>query len=230
MAAPLVLVPGHWLGAWAWDRVVPALRAAGRPVTAVTLPGLEPDGADRAAVTLEDHVRAVADVVARHGPETVLVAHSGAGKVVTGVLDRDPAAVARVVYVDSGPSANGAAEELPAELTELALPPFDELPASLDGLTPEDLAEFRRRAVPHPAGPVREPLRLGNAAREDVPATLVACSIPAATVQELAAAGHPMFAAVSRLTALEYVELPTGHWPMWSRPDALAAALLVASA
>ena len=40
-AAPILLVPGFWLGAWAWDEVVADLRADGQYVTALTLPGLE---------------------------------------------------------------------------------------------------------------------------------------------------------------------------------------------
>jgi pimeloyl-ACP methyl ester carboxylesterase len=39
--APIVLVPGFWLGAWAWDEVAASLRADGHDVTAVTLPGLK---------------------------------------------------------------------------------------------------------------------------------------------------------------------------------------------
>lgn len=46
-SAPIVLVPGFWLGAWAWDEVVDILRAAGHDVTAITLPGLESPDADR---------------------------------------------------------------------------------------------------------------------------------------------------------------------------------------
>ncbi|CAA9287247.1 MAG: Putative esterase [uncultured Friedmanniella sp.] len=222
-AAPIVLVPGYWLGGWAWERVTPLLRAAGHPVTALTLPGLEAGAAERApGVTLEDHVGAVADAVRAAGPTTVLVAHSGAGKVVTAVLDREPAAVARVVYVDSGPAADGLAEPLPPDLVELALPPWSELEASVDGLSEDDLATFRKRAVPHPAAVVREPLRLHDPARRGVPATLVACSFPAASVLELAGAGHPMFAEVAELSDLTTVDLPTGHWPMWSRPGELA--------
>jgi pimeloyl-ACP methyl ester carboxylesterase len=34
--APIVLVPGFWLGAWAWDEVAAALRADGHDVTALT--------------------------------------------------------------------------------------------------------------------------------------------------------------------------------------------------
>ncbi len=45
MTAPgaprFVLVPGFWLGAWAWDPVAAPLRAAGAEVVALTLPGLE---------------------------------------------------------------------------------------------------------------------------------------------------------------------------------------------
>jgi pimeloyl-ACP methyl ester carboxylesterase len=40
-AAPIVLVPGFWLGVWAWDEVVDALRADGHDVIAFTLSGLE---------------------------------------------------------------------------------------------------------------------------------------------------------------------------------------------
>ncbi|GAA1855081.1 hypothetical protein JOF54_000389 [Microlunatus capsulatus] len=110
-------------------------------------------------------------------------------------------------------------------LTALALPPFEGLEASLDGLSEADLQDFRERAVPHPAGVVREPLRLHDPARRAVPATLVCCSLPAATVRELAAGGHPMFAEVAELADLTAVDLPTGHWPMWSRPGELAEAL-----
>lgn len=35
-----MLVPGFWLGGWAWDDVAGPLRAAGHQVDAVTLPGL----------------------------------------------------------------------------------------------------------------------------------------------------------------------------------------------
>jgi pimeloyl-ACP methyl ester carboxylesterase len=227
-AAPFVLVPGYWLGGWAWDRVVPRLSAAGHAVTALTLPGLESPSADRRPIGLADHIRSVATAVAITGPSTVLVAHSGAGKVVSGVLDQDPDAVARVVYVDSGPAADGAADDLPAGLDELPLPPWEELQASLEGLSPADLAEFRARAAPHPAAVAREPLRLTDPRRRTVPSTVVACSFPSATVAELAAARHPMFAELAELSDLRYVDLPTGHWPMWSRPDDLAEVLVSA--
>jgi hypothetical protein len=61
-----------------------------------------------------------------------------------------------------------------------------------------------------------------------VPSTVVACSFPSATVVELAAGGHPLFAELAEFSDVRYVDLPTGHWPMWSRPDDLADVLAAA--
>jgi hypothetical protein len=44
-------------------------------------------------------------------------------------------------------------------------------------------------------------------------------------VLELAQTGHPMFAEVANLEHLDVIDLPTGHWPMWSRPRDLAKAI-----
>ena len=61
--APIILVPGFWLGAWAWDEVAASLRADGHDVTALTLPGLESRDADRSSFTAEDHVQAFVDAI-----------------------------------------------------------------------------------------------------------------------------------------------------------------------
>ena len=75
MPAPaIVLVPGFWLGAWAWDEVAAALRADGHDVTALTLPGLESADADRSSITLTDHVDAICDAVTAAGAPVVLAA------------------------------------------------------------------------------------------------------------------------------------------------------------
>src|SRR5438067_1126651 len=66
-SAPIILVPGFWLGAWAWDEVAAALRAEGHDVTALTLPGLESAGADRSSVTFGEHVDAICDAVTAAG-------------------------------------------------------------------------------------------------------------------------------------------------------------------
>src|SRR2546423_15043030 len=102
--APIVLVPGFWLGAWAWDEVAAALRADSHKVTAVTLPGLESADADRSKITMSDHVEAICDAVRAAGEPVVLAVHSGAGAPGYGASDRVPELIAAMVYVDTGPA------------------------------------------------------------------------------------------------------------------------------
>lgn len=223
----IVLIAGHWLGAWAWDEILEHLETDQTRAVAMTLPGLDGDDTHRAAKTLDDQAAAIREVIAQHGDEpAIIVAHSGANAPVSLILDRHPELVSRVVWVDSGPVADGSvfAPDFPAELEELPLPSFDALgqQASLEGLSAEALERFRARAVPEPASVLRQPVELVNEARHGVPTTLVCCSIPGEQVMKLVQAGHPMFAEVANLEHVDVIDLPTGHWPMWSRPRDLA--------
>lgn len=228
----IILIAGHWLGAWAWDEVVEHLTAAGRRAVPMTLPGLDATDPGRASRTLDDQAAAIERAVdeAGAGQPVVIVAHSGANAPVSIVLDRHPELVRRVVWVDSGPVAPGtvfAADDL----DELPLPPFEVLreQASLDGLSTDSLDRFRARAVPEPGPVLRQAVELTNDARLRIPTTLVCCSIPGAQVMELASAGHPVFAQVAGLEHVDVVDLPTGHWPMWSRPEDLAHLIATAA-
>ncbi|MBS1905015.1 MAG: alpha/beta hydrolase [Actinobacteria bacterium] len=231
----IIPIPGHWLGAWAWDEVREHLSGAGAISVALTLPGLEPGDASRSSRTLDDQAAAIEETIDRAEGDAgvVLVAHSGANAPVTLVLDRHPELVRRVIWVDSGPVAPDAvfAPDASRALEELPLPPFEALAqqASFEGLSSEALDRFRARAVPEPGPVLRQPVRLTNDARRSVPTTLVCCSIPSAQLWELAQAGHPMFAEVAVLGRRELIDLPTGHWPMWSRPEDLAAVLHAAA-
>lgn len=230
----IVLVPGHWLGAWAWDAVASELRARGHAVTALTLPGLDPDDPERSSRTLDDQAEALQNAVAAasaDGNAVVLVAHSGAGVPVSLFLDQNPTAISRVIYVDSGPAGDGWAfdADFPAEQEESELPPFDQLPASLDGVSERDLRMFRERAVPQPGPVMRQAVHLANDARRNVPSTIIACSFPSEVMMQMAHSGDEMMAEVASLRDLELVDLPTGHWPMWSRPADLAAAISTAA-
>ncbi len=235
-APSIVLVPGHWLGAWAWDAVAADLRSRGHNVTAITLPGLDPGDPDRASTTVTqqaDALRSAVDTAAADGSSVVLVAHSGAGYPTSVLLDRDPTAVARIVYVDSGPAADGSTFDasVPPEQNVVPLPPFDQLRehASIDGLSEKNLERFRERAVPEPGSIMRETAHLKNDARRDVPATIIACSYPCEVMMQMAHQGHPMMAEVATLRDLKLIDLPTGHWPMWSRPADLTAAIATAA-
>ena len=152
---PIVLVPGFWLGAWAWDEVAAALRADGHDVTAVTLPGLESVDADRSAVTAGrprrcDLRRRRARGRPRRAGRAQRRRCSGYG-----ASDRVPEQIAHMVYVDSAPR--------PPRWTPASRAPSSRcLPRedfadgeNLDGFSDEHRATFHRRAVPEPAAASR---------------------------------------------------------------------------
>ena len=221
-SAPIVLVPGFWLGAWAWDEVATALRADGHEVTAVTLPGLESADADRSKITMSDHVEAICDAVKAAGAPAVLAVHSGAGAPGYGASDRVPELIAAMVYVDTGPAKGPLDAEFDA--IEKPMPSLEKLAAdeNLDGLTQEQLETFRRRALPEPGAALREAAELINDARLDVPSTVVCTGYTSAQYKDAVKEGQAWLAGLTELRNVTYVDLPTSHWPMWSRPQELA--------
>lgn len=220
--APVVLVPGFWLGAWAWDEVVEELRDAGVEARAITLPGLSPDARDRGRVTMEDHVEAIREAVEAAERPPVLVVHSGAGFSGYAASDRVPDRIAGMVYVDSAPGVGPMnpdvqGEEMPLDWEELSAED------NFDGLSPEQLQTFRDRAVPQPGAVVREGATLSNDARRDVPTTIICTSYSAEEFQTYAAQeGMSWLAGIRELRDITWVDLPTSHWPMWSRPGDLS--------
>jgi hypothetical protein len=96
--------------------------------------------------------------------------------------------------------------------------------ASLEGLGPDERARMRARAVAQPVRTWTQPLSLKNPAREQLPKLLITCSLPLAQVKEMVAAGHPWFAELAG-PQWSFLELPTGHWPMFSVPEPLASLL-----
>ncbi len=225
----ILLIPGHWLGAWAWDDVLKHLTAAGHRAIPLTLPGLDDTDADRLTKTLDEQVMAIEQAASSESGPVVVVAHSGANAPVSLMIDRHPDLVSRVIWVDSGPASSGVAfaPDFPDDAEGLALPPFETLAqqASLEGLSAEVLERFRERAVSEPGTVLLQTVHLTNEARFDVPTTFVCCSMSSSQVKGLVEAGHPMFAEVAPLTRVDYLDLPTGHWPMWSRAADLAEVL-----
>ncbi len=241
--ATFVLVPGAWLGGWVWEPTARRLRQRGHDVHPVTLTGLgERARLGGPEVDLDTHVADVVDLVRDEGlDDVVLIGHSYAGIVVTGVADRIPEQIAKVVYLESGPVPDGVAyldmedpkakerdERQVAETGDgwrLAMPSWEELEqvngASLEGLGDADRRWLRGHATDHPFGTYTQPLRLRNATAEPLPKVLVSSSFPLEQVRELIAGGHPWFAALAG-PEWQLLELRTGHWPMASRPDDLA--------
>lgn len=217
--APIILVPGAWLGAWAWEEVAADLRRRGHEVTAITLPGLESES-ERSAIRLEDHVDAIVSAVRAASAPPVLTVHSIAGIAGYGASDRAAEQIAAMVYVDTAP---GTGPVNPGfEGDDWPLPTWEDLEENLDGLSQEQLQRFRERAVPEPAAILRDGVELSNPARCDIPSTVICTGSSAAQLKEWMAGGYGWLNGLADLHRVHYLDLPTSHWPMWSRPGELA--------
>lgn len=101
--ATFVIVHGAWGGGWEWDGVARGLRESGHDAHTPTLTGL----GDRAHLARRDvglatHVQDVVAVLETWDlREVVLVGQSYGGMVITGVVDRVPERLRRLVYVDA---------------------------------------------------------------------------------------------------------------------------------
>src|SRR5918997_4262365 len=101
--ATYVLVHGGWHGGWCWKKVTPLLQAAEHEVYTPTLTGLgERSHLLSDAVDQETHITDVVNVLEYEDlQEVILVGHSYAGMVITGVADRLPERIGHLVYFDA---------------------------------------------------------------------------------------------------------------------------------
>ncbi|KNZ31518.1 MAG: hypothetical protein AD742_16065 [Methylibium sp. NZG] len=230
----IVLVHGGWHGGWVWERLVPHLRAAGHRVHTPTLAGL----GDRAAelnpqVGWQTHVDEIEQCVQAHclGAAT-LVGHSYGGSIITGVADRIPTRIARLIYLDAVIPVDGVAglagfppERQAAMLAGaqaqggLGVPPPDPSIWGFDSGTPEH-RYLQQRLTPHPLKAMTDAPRISGRWLS-VPRKhyLLAAGPPASRFARLHAerAGDPAWT-----TGL----VAGGHEMMWTHPQELSAALL----
>jgi pimeloyl-ACP methyl ester carboxylesterase len=227
----IILIPGFWLDGSSWDEVAPALEKAGHRVRALTLPGLESVEAERSGIRLRDHVEAVVAALDEADRPVVLVGHSGGGAIGYAAADARPERVARLVFVDSGPLAAGRAinDELPVVNGEIPLPDWSLFgKEDLRDLDDELREAFRARAVPEPAAVAYDKQVLNDERRYGVPAAVIACEFSSEQLRGWIAQGHPYVAELAAMRAVEFVDLPTGHWPQFTKPAELARSILAA--
>ena len=248
-----ILASGPFTGGLLWERVGEKLREGGAEVHAATLTGMGGDapptaeGEDEGEVDLETHIADLVRLIdgVDGTAEVVLVGHDYAIHPVLGAAERRVGRVARIVYLDSGlpqdgdlPLALVADSEAQALLRER---PNAILPApapqewrrwgDTTGLSAEDLARLSALAAPQPGRTLTQPLRLTDALA-DLPVSGILCTAAGVTiagVQHLVTAGMPQFQVLAH-PRVGFFELETGHWPMLSCPDELAATLLRAAA
>jgi pimeloyl-ACP methyl ester carboxylesterase len=238
--ATFVLVPGAWLGAWAWEDTARALREHGHTVLPLTLTGVAERAEEGGPQTdLDTHIADITAFVEKNDlREVTLVAHSYAAAPVSGAAGRLGERLGRVVYVDSAPFAAGmrmldlmppqAADQLGQQVTEhgdgwrLPMPPFEVLglSSSLDGLDQDQRDVLSARTTPQPFGTYTQRLAGPVEPVPGVDCVLITCN----DFRALLNAGVPMLAFLNQAPWRRF-DLSTGHWPMLSAPGELADVL-----
>lgn len=230
-----VLVHGAFHGGWCWRAVARYLREAGHSVFTPTLTGL---GERRHLMSGDITVdRLVADITnlieIEDLRDVILVGHSFGGVIISGVADRMPNRLARLVYLDAVTPIAGKSlyEMMPDHIREARLAALAKLPdgglqvpapsAHHFGVENTDLANWvDRRLTPHPAGGYTSPINLLHPLANGVAAAYIRCTEPVFPINDPCAA----FAAAQ--PGWDYRELATGHDAMVSAPEQLADLLL----
>lgn len=231
---PFVLVHGAFHGAWCWAPVARLLRARGHDVYAPTLTGLgERRHLLSESITIETFVLDVQNVLEFEDLEDVLlVGHSFGARPVSGVVDRVPERIRRVVFLDGALSPDGLSklDAMPAEARAariraamdfdggLSIPPP---PPEYFGIADPAMAEWLgRRLTPQPLGAERTGLRLQHPIGNGRPVTYVKCTHPP----------HPSVAAGGEYARTRrdwrYLELDTGHNCIVTDPERVAELLI----
>ncbi len=221
-----VLVPGAWLGAWAWKDVLPHLQKGGHAVYPVTLTGM----GDRAHlltkdVGMETAIEDVLNVVKYNEiDEFVLVGHSFAGKVAAAVADRAHDRVRNVIYLDAfrpervrtpqggfdpsrefGPPPEGS---LGIPLTEKTI---QQIGKDVQGA---HLTRMKSLATPWPIRLASDPITLSKD-YDGVKEAYIFCTLSGDPVDEIVAGKWGKLDGPHKI-------IEAGHWPMLTTPEQLA--------
>jgi pimeloyl-ACP methyl ester carboxylesterase len=235
-----VLVHGAWQSTRTWDLLSPLLQKHGHRVITPILRGLGTDQRHLTSeVTLHQHVEDVSKELAALGGSAVLVGHSYAGMVISGVAESHPTKVQKLVFLDAFiPEDNQCVLDLlPSEIgsyfRDVAREhggwrlPGEEGQLDLWGLKSGEARDFvRERLCDFSLRCFEEPLRLPENRKANIPAAFLSC----------VAEGYPArpffdpFAKKARACGWQVNELNTGHDCHVERPSEVADILLSAAA
>ncbi len=224
-----VLVHGAWHGGWCWRHVAGILRDEGHRVTTPTQTGL----GERAHLMSREIALAtfVSDIenhiVYEDLTDVVLVGHSFAGGVITGVADRIAERLDRLIYLDATLLESGETpmSRMPDDVVEERMKLAQETSSGLSLPAPSasafgisdalQAAWVESKLTPHPFNTYLSALSLENPPANGMPADYIVCADPVylpleAARQRARQAGWPMH------------DLTSGHDAMVSAPQATA--------
>jgi len=224
-----VLVPGAWLGAWAWEKVTHQLEEKGHEVYPVTLTGTgERVHLASKEVGMETAIQDVLNVISYNNlDDFVLAGHSFAGKVAAAVADRSHEKVRKVIYVDAlrpekvrtpQGSFNPANEFGPLPQGSYGFPLTEE---TVDHIGKDVKGANRKwmmsKATPWPARHATDPITLSKNF-DGVKSAYVFCTQSGDPIVEILEGKWGKLYGPYKL-------IDSGHWPMITKPKELADAL-----
>lgn len=236
-----VLVHGAWQSTGTWDMLIPLLEKYGHRVVTPVLSGLGTDQNRLSPeITLQQHINDVSLELSKLLPgQVILVGHSYAGMIISGVVETNPTQVQRLVFLDAFIPENGESvlDLLPSETGDYFRGvareygdgwrlPGGEGHLDLWGLKPGEARDFvRARLCDFSLRCFEEPLHLPANRKASIPATFVSCvaeEYPARPFFE-------PFARKARASGWQVVELKTGHDCHVECPGEVANILLSAA-
>ena len=228
--ATFLVAHGAWSAGWAWKKMHPLMTAAGHRLITPTYTGLgEREHLANPSIDLETHIQDMLGVIKYEQLDNlVLIGHSYGGMVATGVADRVPERITRLVYLDAFVPTDGRA--LLDIVSPAAAQRMRASAKSGDGWrvapnpsppdTPaEDVKWIQGLRLPQPLKTFETPLRLRNGDTK-IPRTYIYCKRinPEDTFR--------VFAERARREHWTYHEIDSSHSPHITAPDALLALLL----
>jgi pimeloyl-ACP methyl ester carboxylesterase len=220
---------GAWSAGWAWRKMHPLMNAAGHRLVTPTYTGMgEREHLANASIDLETHIEDVLGVIKYEDlNDFILVGHSYGGMVATGVADRVPERISKLVYLDAFVPKDGQAlaDLMPAEARarmqataknpeNWRVPPNPIPPDTAAA----DAQWIQARRLPQPIKTFLTPLELRNGDTK-LPRTYIYCKriTPDDTFRR--------FVERAKQEHWDYREIDASHSPHITAPEALASLL-----
>ena len=215
----MVIVHGAWGGGWQFKKVAPLLEAHGYRVYRPSLSGLgEHFNTASPTIGLATHIDDIVNFILFEDlHDIILLGHSYGGMVITGVADRIPERIHRLVYLDAflpsdGESALSLQKSGAVSLADKAKDGFiapwwvrPGKPFPID--------------VPHPLKTLTDPIVLKNPAATKIPTTFILTVEKGKKPED-----DDFYASAQRARARGWpvIQMEANHNPEWFLPEATA--------
>jgi pimeloyl-ACP methyl ester carboxylesterase len=234
-----VLVHGAWHYGELWDPVREHLESSGHVVHTPTAGGLTAEGPHD--VSLEEAWTPIADYIVNHDlSDIVLIGHSWGGYLITGVAQKIPDRIHRLVYFDAFVPAHGRAlvDEIPPPLVEALQASADErkdgtivlpFPVWRDAFIGDATLEFAQEVYdklrPQPFRTFTDPADMSRWDSVTAPKSYLN-SLEDNDITQGEWGRHPRLS--NRLGVFRLIQMPGSHEVLLTNPSLLAEKLIQA--